>query len=91
MAPSAFASAYGLTAAAAAPPVAPSAVAYTTGPGDRWDLVAWRVYGDPTEINAVITANPTVPMSPVLPQGLTIYCPLIASPGPPAGSTPWSP
>ncbi|MGH7077331.1 MAG: tail protein X, partial [Acetobacteraceae bacterium] len=57
MTPAAFASAYGLTAAAAAPPVAPSAVAYTTGPGDRWDLVAWRVYGDPTQISAVIMAN----------------------------------
>ncbi|MGH7102886.1 MAG: tail protein X [Acetobacteraceae bacterium] len=87
----AFASAYGLVASAAAAPAAPSAVAYVTGPGDRWDLVAWKVYGDPTQISAVIMANPMVPMSPVLPQGIVLYCPLIAPAGPPAGSTPWSP
>ncbi|MGH7068189.1 MAG: tail protein X [Acetobacteraceae bacterium] len=91
MTPAAFASAYGLVASATAAPVAPSAVQYTTGPADRWDLVAWKVYGDPTQVGPVIMANPTVALSPVLPQGIVLYCPLIAAPAPPAGSTPWSP
>jgi len=91
MSPQQFGLSYGLLPSAAAAPVAPSAVQYTTGPSDRWDLVAWRVYGDPTQINAVIMANPVVPISPVLPQGVPLYCPLIAPPGPPANSTPWSP
>lgn len=88
----AFAAAYGLVPAsgpATAPP--PSAVAYTTGPADRWDIVAWRVYGDPTQVSGIIMANPTVAISPVLPQGIVLYCPLISPPGPPAASTPWSP
>jgi len=86
-----FAAAYGMTTGSAAAPVAPSAVQYTTGMADRWDLIAWRVYGDPTHVNPVIMANPTVPISPVLPQGIPIYCPLIEPPAPPANSTPWSP
>ncbi|MDA8051058.1 MAG: tail protein X [Rhodospirillales bacterium] len=91
MTPAEFAAAYNLTAVAGAPPVAPSAVQYVTGPADRWDIVAWRIYGDPTQVSTVIMNNPTVAISPVLPQGITLYCPLIAPPAPPANSTPWSP
>lgn len=92
MTPAAFAAAYNLApASGTVQPASPSAVAYTTGPADRWDLIAWRVYGDPTQINAIIMANPTVAISPVLPQGVVLYCPLIRPAGPAANSTPWSP
>ncbi|HUC16986.1 MAG TPA: tail protein X [Acetobacteraceae bacterium] len=73
------------------PPSVPQFVAIVTGPADRWDTIAFKAYGDPTKVSTLILANPTVPISPVLPQGITIFCPLIPAPGPAAGTTPWSP
>ncbi len=92
MTPAEFAAAYGMVPAgtAAAPPT-PQYLSYVTGPADRWDTIAWRAYGDPTQVSGLIMGNATVPISPVLPQGATIYCPLIAAPGSAAGTTPWSP
>lgn len=87
-----FATSYNLTISpgpifATAPP---QYVPYVTGPSDRWDMIAWRAYGDATEIAPLIAANPAVAISPVLPQGITIYCPLITPP-PPASGLPWLP
>ncbi len=80
-----------LPGGATPPPAAPQFLAIVTGPADRWDTIAFKAYGDPTQVNVLIEANPTVPISPVLPQGITIFCPLIQPPGPAAGTTPWSP
>ena len=92
MTPAEFAAAYGMVpAGTAATPATPQYLAYTTRTGDRWDLISWRAYGDPTQVSGIILANATVPISPVLPQGIEILCPLIRAPGPAAGSTPWSP
>lgn len=78
-------------APAATPTPVPQFAPYTTGPADRWDLIAWRAYGDPTQIAPIIAANPTVAISPVLPQGITVFCPLITPPAPAANTLPWSP
>lgn len=78
-------------AAAATPTAVPQFAPYTTGPADRWDLIAWRAYGDPTQIAPIIAANPTVAISPVLPQGITVFCPLIAAGGASGTGLPWSP
>ncbi len=92
MTPAAFAAAYGMVpAGTAAGPATPQYLAYVTGPADRWDTIAWRAYGDPTLVSGLILTNATVPISPVLAQGITIYCPLIPAPVPAAGTTPWSP
>ena len=32
---------------------------YITGDGDRWDLLAWRYYGDATQFGPIIMANPS--------------------------------
>jgi phage tail protein X len=57
--------------------------------GDRWDLLAWRYYGDPGGYIRILEANPQVAAYPVLPIGTPIYVPVI----PPAMSTaplsPW--
>lgn len=52
------------------------AVEHITGPADRWDLLAWRYYGDPHAYEAIIRANPGVPISPILPSGLRLVIPL---------------
>ena len=88
----AFAQDYGLAPGGATPPEpTPQYLSYRTQPGDRWDLISWRAYGDPTLVSGLILANPTVPISPVLPQGVTILCPLIEPPASAPNSTPWSP
>jgi phage tail protein X len=49
---------------------------YTTMEGDRWDLIAWRCYGDPYAYVEIVAVNRHVPIVPVLDGGLTIYVPL---------------
>lgn len=93
LAPGEFAVSYNLTISpgpsfAAAPP---QYVSYVTGPSDRWDMIAWHAYGDATQVAPLIAANPAVAISPVLPQGITIYCPLITPPAAPSSTLPWSP
>jgi len=45
--------------------------------GERWDLLAWNYYGDPTLFGPLIMANPEVPIEPVLEAGLTIIVPIL--------------
>jgi phage tail protein X len=64
------------------------AIPYTTVAGDRWDLLAWLYYGDPTNYQPIIDANPYIGISPVLPQGLKIFIPIIAAPAPATNKLP---
>ncbi|MFZ0887787.1 MAG: tail protein X [Candidatus Binataceae bacterium] len=50
---------------------------YITRDGDRWDLLAWTYYGDPTLYGPIIDANPSVGISPVLAAGVVLYIPII--------------
>lgn len=52
-------------------------LAYTTREGDRWDLIAFRMYGDAYKFEAIIAANSHVPIHPVLPGGLELRIPLL--------------
>lgn len=52
-------------------------VEYLTIEGDRWDLIAWRHYGDPHLYEPIIVANPTVPIRPQLPSGLRLMVPVL--------------
>ena len=36
-----------------------SVLRHLTREGDRWDLIAWRYYGNPLEISRLIAANRT--------------------------------
>ena len=38
-----------------------SVLRHLTREGDRWDLIAWRYYGNPLEISRLIAANPHLP------------------------------
>lgn len=74
-----------------------SFIEYVTKPGDRWDLIAHKMYGDAGRYRPIIDANrhlfstdPLTPLSPVLPVNLTLRVPILdnsAAPGPDA--PPW--
>jgi phage tail protein X len=51
-------------------------ILHVTTAGERWDLLAWRYYGDPTDYSPIIMANPNVPIEPVFDAGLSIAIPL---------------
>ncbi|WP_457798089.1 tail protein X [Methylocystis sp. S23] len=56
----------------------------TTKPGDRWDLIAYRMYGDPSRYAPIIEANralfataPLAPIPTVLEAGLELRIPIL--------------
>jgi len=51
-------------------------ILHVTTAGERWDLLAWQYYGDPTEYSPIIMANPNVPIEPVFDAGISIAVPL---------------
>lgn len=63
---------------------------HRTLPGERWDQIAYRYYGDPFGYERIIAANPSAPIAPVLPAGTVLLIPVIepASQSP-VGMPPW--
>ena len=49
---------------------------HTTREGDRWDNLAWHYYGDATQYEQIIVANPDVPIIPILPAGIRLLIPV---------------
>lgn len=49
---------------------------YTVQDGDRWDELAYRYYGDATNIKPLIDANPLVPIIPELVGGTVLFIPI---------------
>jgi phage tail protein X len=52
---------------------------HITTEGERWDAIAYKYYGDAMGYERIITANPHVPLIPVLPAGLSLSIPVIAA------------
>jgi phage tail protein X len=52
-------------------------ILHITRAGERWDLLAWRYYGDPTDYFPIIMANPNVPIEPVFDAGISIAVPIL--------------
>lgn len=54
---------------------------HVTGPADRWDLLAYRYYGDANRTSPIIRANRALfgldPIPPVLPAGLRLRIPIL--------------
>ncbi|MEI8390467.1 MAG: tail protein X [bacterium] len=50
---------------------------YITKDGDRWDLIAYDFYSDATLYEGIITENPEIPITPILPSGLKLKIPVI--------------
>lgn len=55
-------------------------VTIITKEGDRWDLIAWRSYGDATKIKDLIATNFHVPITGVIAAGTKIWIPVIEQP-----------
>lgn len=53
---------------------------YITKQGDRWDLIAYKAYGDATMIDIIIAANSGVSVDPVLKEGITLNIPIVDEP-----------
>lgn len=62
---------------------------YTTQEGDRWDLIAWNMYGDPTLYEDLIRYNPTVAADPILAGGVQLKIPIIEEDLSREEFTPW--
>lgn len=52
-------------------------ITYVTTAGERWDSIAWKMYGDATLISPIIQTNPQIPIEAVFEAGLVIGVPLI--------------
>jgi len=52
-------------------------ILHITKAGERWDLLAWRYYGDPTDYNPIIMANPGVAIEPVFDAGISLAVPIV--------------
>jgi phage tail protein X len=55
----------------------PQLLKHISSDGDRWDLLAWNYYGDPTLFGPIVMANPNIPIEPVLAAGLTVVIPVL--------------
>ncbi|KMK50617.1 membrane protein [[Actinobacillus] muris] len=55
-----------------------SVIAHTIKQGERWDTLAYHYYGDVGELGRLIDANPHLALCEVLPQGETVFVPVIA-------------
>ena len=55
----------------------PQSLTHITSSGDRWDLLAWTYYGDPTLFGPMVMANPDIPIEPVLESGLVLIIPVL--------------
>jgi phage tail protein X len=53
-------------------------IVHITRAGERWDLLAWRFYGDATRYSGIIMANPGVPIVAVFDVGIAVRIPVIA-------------
>jgi hypothetical protein len=90
--PAQFAASFNLT-----PPTtgqvgaAATSAQYITQNGDRWDLIAYRMYGDSSQIQVLVNANPNLPLRCTFAGGIQVIGPLLPPPAAPTTSTPWQP
>lgn len=58
--------------------------------GDRWDLIAYRAYGDVAKQDLIIAANPELAITPLLPAGVIVRVPVLPDDTPqPSTLPPW--
>jgi len=55
----------------------PQFITHISASGDRWDLLAWNYYGDPTLFGPIVMANPNIPIEPAFEAGFTIIIPML--------------
>jgi phage tail protein X len=50
---------------------------YITKDNDRWDLIAYKYYKNPTKYEEIIKANPNVEITPTLKAGIKLKIPIL--------------
>ena len=50
---------------------------YVTKDNDRWDLIAYKFYNDPTKYEIIIQANPQADIAPTLAAGVKLKIPVL--------------
>lgn len=50
---------------------------HITKEGERWDMLAYRYYGDALAYERIVAANPHVAVTPALAGGLMLAIPVI--------------
>jgi phage tail protein X len=55
----------------------PQFVTHITSFGERWDLLAWNYYGDPTLFGPIVMANSGISIEPVFEAGLIVTIPVL--------------
>jgi len=57
--------------------------------GERWDSIAFKMYGDPTQVEPLIQNNPAIPIGDIVAAGTQVFVPLITPTVTTTTSTPW--
>ena len=52
-------------------------IAHVTVQDERWDLIAWQYYGDPTLYGPIIEANPNLPIVGAFYFGILVQVPIL--------------
>ena len=52
-------------------------IQHITRQNERWDLLAWKYYGDPTLYGPIIQANPNQPIVGAFDAGAAIQIPIL--------------
>lgn len=50
---------------------------YITKDRDRWDLIAYKFYGNATKYEPIIQANPDIPITPTIQSGIKLKIPVL--------------
>jgi hypothetical protein len=57
--------------------------------GERWDSIAYKMYGDASQIELLIQNNPSIPALDYVVQGAVVFVPLLMPTINTSTSTPW--
>lgn len=71
------------------PAVEPRLGIIYTSVGERWDSIAFKMYGNPTLVQPLINNNPGIPIDDIIDQGARVFVPLLVINTPQGTSTPW--
>jgi phage tail protein X len=52
-------------------------ITHITADGERWDVLAWKYYGNAALYSPIIMANPQIPIESVFEAGVRIAIPIM--------------
>lgn len=70
-------------------PTPPASGIIYVSKGERWDSIAYKMYGDPTQIESLIQNNPGILIQDYVDAGVQVFVPIITPPVTSTISTPW--